>query len=318
MVLGLKDSLTLRQAAFMHARWLVDIAMMYVRQWPELLSNRTGLASAPTHAYWTRSRQRFDNWQESLLQHRLKIDSVGASKRVALWQSIRPTLEEIFLSDMLTRILATTTRTMERLGIDEEASPIAHSVFTAHEDVRNRCLRLMMLPGLPVDQSVELNRIRHSLEHWTDRFLASLATATELTSDKTETITEATKYAFRPELVSEFIEEKRGGEINLANRDLLVPACDPMKESIELHSQTTESLEVRLLSTSCERWISTHCRSVSANPTDNRLIGEAALAIVRPENLQDWSPLSGGSVDRISSLIEQAEQWLNQLLIPSR
>jgi len=302
----------------MHARWLVDIAMLYVRQWPELLSTRSGFASAATHAYWSRSRQRFDYWQASLSQHRSQIDSAGASKRVALWQAIRPTMEEIFLSDMLTRVLATTSRTIERLGIDKDASPIAHSIFTGHEDIRNRCLRLMMLPGLPVDQAVELNRIRHSLEHWTDRFLASLATSTEMTSHKTETITESTKYAFRPELVSEFIEEKRGTELNLAD-SLNEPTTNAsIQESMELQLESVESLEIRLFSSSCERWTATNCRSVSANPADNRLIGEAALAIVRPDTLHEWSPLSGCSLERMSSLIDQADQWVNQLLIPTR
>ena len=302
----------------MHARWLVDIAMLYVRQWPDVLATRSGFASAATHAYWARSRQRFEYWQESLSLHRSQIDSVGASKRIELWQAIRPTLEEIFLSDMLTRILATTARTLERLDVDDDASPIAHSVFTGHEDIRNRCLRLMMLPGLPVDQAVELNRIRHSLEHWTDRFLASLATTTELASEKTETITEATKYAFRPDVVSEFIEEKRESEIYLLRGEPTPLVVDSTTESMHLKSESTQSLEIRILSTSCERWIAKHCRSLSSNPHDNRLIGEAALAMVRPDRSSEWSPLVSCSVARIASLLDQTDQWVSQLLVTSR
>jgi hypothetical protein len=169
-----------------------------------------------------------------------------------------------------------------------------------------------------VDQAVELNRIRHSLEHWTDRFLASLATTTELASEKTETITEATKYAFRPEVVSEFIEEKRESEVFQLRGESSPMVVDSTEESMHLKSESTQALEIRILSTSCERWIAKHCRSLSSNPNDNRLIGEAALAMVRPDRISEWSPLVSCSAARIASLLDQTDQWVKQLLVPSR
>ncbi len=58
----------------MHARWLVEIATLFVMQSKLNEQNPLGLISSASHRYWTTSRQRFERWQELLTQHREKLD----------------------------------------------------------------------------------------------------------------------------------------------------------------------------------------------------------------------------------------------------
>ena len=197
-----------------------------------------------------------------------------------LWKAIRPTLEEIFLSDVLSRVVAAFGARLESQGIDADIGPIAHSVHTTQEDIRHRCLRLLITPGLPVDQAVELNRIRFALENWTDTFLSQLPMGIEILP-----------FCFRPD----------------RTQDLLQEAADRTTDQAKL-------VAWQLMSSSCQSWMSKNCPSTSANPTLNQQIGEASLAMLHPGRLTSLSPFPPLASDRINTLIDQAELWVSRLL----
>lgn len=264
----------------MHARWLVEIATLFAVHSNEFESPTTSENATAAHRYWAVSRQRFDRWQSKLSSHRNQLDKAGASRRVALWKEIRPTLEEIFLSDVLTRILAAYGVRLESEGIDVDTGPIVHSVYITQEDVRNRCLRLLMTPGLPVDQAVDLNRIRFALEHWTDSFLAQLPLGVEILP-----------YSFKPDRTQDLIEE-----------------------ASERTTDQARYVAWQLMASSCQQWMSKHCPSTSANPQLNQQLGEAALAMLHPARFPSLSPFPSLSGDRIKTLIDQADLWVSKLL----
>jgi hypothetical protein len=266
----------------MHARWLVEIATLFVMQSKLNEQNPLGLISSASHRYWTTSRQRFERWQELLTEHREKLDVVGASQRVAIWQSLRPLMEEVFLSDVLTRVIATYGARLEADAIDADLGPIAHNVFLTHEDIRNRCLRMLIAPGVPVEQSIEINRIRYSIEHWTDTFMAQFC------QDTTRL-----EYAFMAERTAELIEEAK-----------------------ERESDCSKLVAWQLMVASCQKWMNQHCRTTSANGALNQHLGESVLAMLHPERFPAVSPFPLPFGDRITTLIEQANLWLNQLLSP--
>ncbi len=264
----------------MHARWLVEIATLFV-----VHSNGTEIPTAGNHAsaahrYWTVSRQRFDRWQGQLSRHRDQLEVAGASRRVALWKEIRPTLEEIFLSDVLTRVVAAFGAKLESKGIDADTGPIVHSVHTTQEDVRHRCLRLLMTPGLPVDQAVDLNRIRFALEHWTDTFLSQLSIGIEILP-----------FCFNADRTQDLIEE-----------------------AAERSTDQAKFVAWQLMSASCQKWMSKNCPSISANSQLNQQIGEASLAMLHPGRFPSLSPFPALASDRINTLIDQADLWLSKIL----
>ena len=264
----------------MHARWLVEIATLFVFQSSRLEGSGRAVQSSAAHRYWAVSRERFEKWQNQLSLHRDQLQAAGASRRVGLWREIRPTIEEIFLSDVLTRVVAAFGARLERTGVDGDLGPIAQSVYATQEDIRHRCLRLLVTPGLPVDQSVELNRIRFSLEHWTDSFLAQLQNSEELLP-----------FCFKPERTLELIEEANDSS-----------------------SEQAKFVSCQLMTVSCQKWMAKNCLSVSANPKLNQQIGEATLAMLHPERFPSLSPFPALASDRMTTLIDQADLWVSKLL----
>jgi hypothetical protein len=266
----------------MHARWLVEIATLFVMQSKLNEQNPLGLVPSASHRYWMVSRQRFERWQAILTEHRDRLDVAGASQRVAIWQSLRPLFEEVFLSDVLTRVIATYGARLEADAIDADLGPIAHNVFLTHEDIRNRCLRMLISPGVPVEQSIEINRIRHSLEHWTDTFMAQFCTDTT-----------RLEYAFMAERTFELIEEAK-----------------------ERESECSKLVAWQLMVASCQKWMNQHCRTTSASSSLNQQLGESVLAMLHPDRFPSLGPVPLRLSDRIATLIDEANMWLNQLLSP--
>lgn len=159
----------------MHALWLIELTAAMAIQGPIWNRKPTSLPNRMIKDYWTYSRQRINQWHEQL--HRIKehLDRPGAIRRAALWAEAQPVIEEILLSEMLTRYLASHTSFLERTQLDEDAHPIARNIFVSHSEARNRCLHLMLYaPGLPVELSVHLNRLRFLLERWVDQILGCM------------------------------------------------------------------------------------------------------------------------------------------------
>jgi hypothetical protein len=259
------------------------------------------------HTYWSVSRQRFDSWQAGFSNLHRELELAGASQRVRLWQRYHPLLEEVFLSDIPVRIYAHCARILERNGVDEDSGPITHSVYVAHEDIRHRCMRILLIPGLPVEKSIQLNRIRHAIEHWTDKFLAILSSTIEITNHCTQRMIESTEYGFRSDLVEEFLFERR---------ESLQLSGTSSNIDIVSHRELLEKndLEIQILSSSCQRWIEKNCRSLPATPHENRGLGEAMLSFTASDKFSPWPVEETKSEERVQSLLFQANEWVNDLL----
>lgn len=159
----------------MHALWLIELTAAMAIQGPIWTRKPTPLPGRSIRDYWTYSRQRINQWHEQL--HRIKehLDRPGAIRRAALWAEAQPVIEEVLLSEMLTRYVASMTSFLERTHFDQDGHPIARNIFQSHCEVRNRCLHLMVYaPGLPVELSVHLNRLRFLMERWIDQILGRM------------------------------------------------------------------------------------------------------------------------------------------------
>lgn len=264
----------------MHARWLVEIATLFAVE-GKLTSETTKLiSSSAAHRYWAVSRERFEAWQQALSDYRDHLGNLGASERATKFATLRPVMEEIFLSDVLTRVVATYGARLEQQDHEGDLSPIAHNVFLSHEDVRNRCLRLLVSHLIPVDQAVALNRMRYALEHWTDAFIAQF-------SDDTTQL----QYAFMPDRTADLIDEAR-----------------------ERATDSAKLVAWQLMIASCQRWMNDNCRAVSASPELNQKLGEAVLAMIHPDRFPSLSPFPVAFSDRVTTLIDQANIWVSQLI----
>lgn len=159
----------------MHALDLAELATIVAHYSPAIIAHRTPPPRNRQQEYWLEARFRHDVWSSKLATHRQEIQAVGVTHRRHCWQRILPIMEDILVSEPLTRCLAYHARLLADRQIDSDFSTIANSVLSSHIEARHRCLHLLVFgEGLSVEHSVRLNRLRRELESYTDSLLATL------------------------------------------------------------------------------------------------------------------------------------------------
>lgn len=127
--------------------------------------------------YWTASKSRLDRWRRLLKQLTVAADQPVKPATLS-WPRVRPVLEEILTSELLTRIWTATSAAYDAARSDQDLEPIARNIYSGHLDVRRRLLSLMTdgrsLPGKEVQA---LDQLRRRVERWGDMLLAHLADA---------------------------------------------------------------------------------------------------------------------------------------------
>ncbi len=261
----------------MHARWLVDVAALLAYHVPAMAEQAKPLSRDAINRYWIASRQRIDQWNKTLHEYRECLDETGASYRSLIWRQLQSTMEEVFLSDVLVRTMCAVTKYLEAKTIDLDSYAIAASVFAGQEDSRNRCLHLMTTGvGQPLEISIRLNRVRQSMETWSDNLVSMID---EPTSVSTFSFTKA--------------------PIDLAEQD------DPLRTR-------QRKLRWQFMISGCQQWISQNCTSISANPEQNESIHRAAFSLLQPDwmDLLDYDSVNIVSserlVTRLQNMLESA------------
>ncbi|MFN3189877.1 MAG: hypothetical protein ACE361_05085 [Aureliella sp.] len=186
----------------MHALRLLEIAAAFVRHADIQLAVRAASPKEAVHSYWLTARYRHDLWSSRLAAHRSAIQRPGSSQRAQQWLEIIPTIQEVLLSEPLTRCIAHHAACLEEQEVDFDIGPLAQSAFAAHLEARHRCLHLIVFgSGLSPEQAARLNNLRRTCEAATDQLLAAmLAVHNEDTFsfDPLGTATARTKLAATP------------------------------------------------------------------------------------------------------------------------
>ncbi len=159
----------------MHAITLAELASSFVGVASSLLQQRLVPSLEAAQALWTLHRSRCDEWSYRLASHRDAMNRSGASARARRWQEVMPVLQEILLTEPLTRTLACFATQLEALELSDEFAPLMHSNMVSHIEARHRCLNLIVFgQGLSVETAVKLNRLRRNLESYADHLLAAM------------------------------------------------------------------------------------------------------------------------------------------------
>jgi len=162
----------------MHAGELVQLAAIAASQNHVLRSQPSSPDDWAAERYWCISKARLQRWIHHIkwLQQQLHEPAVGGPLR--LWREAEPILEEIFLSEVCTRVWCATLAVVDHHQLPGELDPIARSVFVGHLEARRRALRLLVFgSSLKSASTGPLNRLRQNCECWTDMLLANLAPA---------------------------------------------------------------------------------------------------------------------------------------------
>lgn len=162
---------------FMHASRLVELASAAASFHHALLSQPIEANDWAANQFWVVSRGRINEWSQLLKQcQRIREQPNGLFQPRSFWRSTAPTLEEVFLSEVCTRVWCATLAIVDKRDLHGELAPVARSVFIATLEVRRRALRLLLFArGLPGIETASLNSLRHQCEVWTDGLLAQLS-----------------------------------------------------------------------------------------------------------------------------------------------
>lgn len=159
----------------MHAIELAELTTVFAG----LSSDMLGLRSVPNRIagqqYWLESRFRHDFWNSKLAAHRHDLHYYNVTNRKRSWLQIMPVIEEVLLTEPLSRCIAYHGRLLADRQIDSDLSALSQSVLSSHIEARHRCLHLIVFgEGLAVEHTTRLNQLRRTLEGFNDSILSFL------------------------------------------------------------------------------------------------------------------------------------------------
>ena len=203
----------------MHASTMAEIASWATFNSFALLQSSNSLTVDTCSQYWSQSKCRQNRWMTALKM--FEQDVRNPERKHDPWPAIEIVIQEIFLSEMLTRVWSATMVAHDTRYASDELTGIAHSIHIGHLDAKNRAMRLLL-----EDQSVDaemferMNNLRRKIERWTDLLLGQL-------SD----IEAAQRFAFQSNRVRDFADEKmEADEQGRSARRLLYSAA--LKEDL--------------------------------------------------------------------------------------
>ena len=164
----------------MHARDLAELAALLAVHAPVLAEGGGRVPPGTSEQYWTASKCRLDRWTRLLVQLRAAGEEPIRPATLS-WGRIRPALEEILVSELLTRLWAAVSVAYDVAHGEDDLGPVAQNIFSGHLDVRRRLLELLADGrAIELPEAVALNHLRRRVERWTDMLLAHVARTTDI------------------------------------------------------------------------------------------------------------------------------------------
>lgn len=183
----------------MHSILTADLAAILSHHGHDIAAGRSPISSSNIARYWSASRSRLDHWHAGMAEYR-DAESAGDSLKLAeWWHTQNQIVEDVFVDEMLTRVVAALGIVLDSSNHDTDISSVTHAVYEAHLDVRIRVQKLMLFGrGTNIEQSVRLNRLRKAVERWIDvmvgRIVAINASADRYAIDSARSHQHASEY----------------------------------------------------------------------------------------------------------------------------
>ncbi len=158
----------------MHARESVEVAGLVALNGPLLVCGPHRPATAALEQYWSTSKFRFESWTRAL-KSCAALTAEKSPEDFDRWIEVRAALDEIFTSEILTRVWTAVLVACDRRAKADHAESIARNVLTSHYEARHRAMALLVSGnGLGVKQTAAVNRLRRRAERWTDMLIGGL------------------------------------------------------------------------------------------------------------------------------------------------
>jgi hypothetical protein len=151
----------------MHARDLAELAALVAVESPALVTAGAQVPYSVIEPYWTASKCRLDRWGRLLRQLTAAAGQPPLPATLS-WPRVRPVLEEILASELLTRLWTAAAAAYDAARNDQELSPVARNIFGGHLDARRRLLALLADGRvIQLPEAVKLNHLRRRVERAT-------------------------------------------------------------------------------------------------------------------------------------------------------
>ena len=134
----------------MHVRELVELAAVVAVHAPAFARQGNVVPQSAIEQYWVASKCRIDRWLR-LLQRLTDAAEQLPVPAALSWPRVRPALEEILASELLTRIWTAAAVAHDENRADENLAPIARNIWLSHLEARRRLLAAY--GGRPRDRS---------------------------------------------------------------------------------------------------------------------------------------------------------------------
>ena len=159
----------------MHPRQIVEAAALTAAHGKVFIRSTDRISLSGMERYWSTSKCRLDNWIRRLKDSADDIQTVTPEEKQIVWVMLRPVIEEILTSEILTRVWTAVTSQYDRLRGINEAEPMTRSIMIGHMEARNRAMALMVSrQGMDVEDAVMIDRLRRRCEKWNDMLLGYL------------------------------------------------------------------------------------------------------------------------------------------------
>lgn len=159
----------------MHVSEMVELSGLTAVHGSAFIRQHGAIPEESVREYWSSSKCRLDRWARALRSYCDGVDGADDNARPQLWREVRPVLEEILASEILTRVWTAAACGYDRARGGSDIEPVVWSVYLGHLEARNRALNLIVYGrGFSLNEAVALNRLRRRSERWTDLLLGHL------------------------------------------------------------------------------------------------------------------------------------------------
>ncbi len=265
----------------MHSVLLVDLAAVVSEHGPAILYGRDSLSPEALTQYWTTTHARFGLWHQAMARYSRAGSTDDQDAMEAWWSDHTALMEEILVSEILTRVVAALGAGMDERAAEEEISPITHAIFLNHLEASNRVHQIILKAlGAAATKAERLNRVRQGIESWTDVLIGRMSIRN----------TAPIQYAIDPERAAEYADEA----------------------SQQGHGVTRKTSNA-LMNISMHDMISQRMSSDPALPAANREVSRSVMLMLRPELFDSVGALKSLWMHRLENSADQTDRMLDEL-----
>ena len=262
----------------MHCVFSADLAGLISHHGPAITQRGTTIPTNVLTEYWATSRSRFELWHQLLSRYNQYEQAGNTDRLKRWWKEHSIVLEEVLVTEMLTRVVAALACGLEAEAEAKEISPVTQAVQTSHLEVRNRVQQVMLFGrGNSVHDVVRLNRLRQGVERWTDAMVGRMASNCPL----------MLQFAIDPSRASDYAEETRAyGQGNARNT------------------------AAYLMNAAMHDLIRRRTSPIAALPKANRMVAQSVMQMFRPELFDDVGIMKSVWLHRYEKGSESKDQFL--------